>query len=259
MRFWSAKASNPLIGRFPFCRIKFHHVLFMFYIQSMQLGFGFGTDELTAWQRRLGPIVLPRRRRRPIGQLVKSLISGRTLDDVSLAAFERLRARFQCSRAISDADPAEVASVIRDVTFAEAKANWLIATLRMILVSDGSFELTRLSVQPVSESLAWLDRLPGVGRKVAASTLNASVLKRPVMIVDTHVLRVLHRLGFVSERTGYRGASEAVTAALSNWSGDEFFAFHIALKHLGQDVCRWHVPACSRCPLNGNCATARRS
>lgn len=129
----------------------------------------------------------------------------------------------------------------------------------MIEASDGGFALDHLATRPLADALAWLERLPGVARKVAAATLNASTLGRPVMIVDTHVLRVLRRLGFVRPTADYRAASETVTAAMPRWGGDNFLAFHIALKRLGQGVCRWDVPACAACPLRADCPTVIRA
>jgi endonuclease-3 len=77
------------------------------------------------------------------------------------------------------------------------------------------------------------------------------------MIVDTHVLRVLRRLGAVRPTADYLTGSETVTAAAAHWTGDDFLAFHIALKWLGQDVCRWDVPVCGICPMVADCPTAR--
>ena len=116
------------------------------------------------------------------------------------------------------------------------------------------FELDFLGALPLEDALAWLERLPGVGRRVAASTLNASTLGRPVLIVDSHVLRVLRRLGFVGPAAEALAASEAVTAAMPHWSGDDFLAFHIAAKRLGQTLCRPEAPACTRCPLRRDCS-----
>lgn len=209
------------------------------------------------WRARLGPVAVPARRRTPVGQLVKSLISARTRDAVSIAAYRRLGARYGSAEALARAEPAAVEAVIADVTFAADKAERLVAALRAVEAEDGGFALDHLAVRPLAEALAWLERLPGVARKVAASTLNASTLARPVMIVDAHVLRVLARAGAVRPGADGRAGSEAVTRAMGGrWSGDDFLRFHIALKRLGQQMCRWDAPDCAACPLAGACRTA---
>ncbi|WP_174278864.1 endonuclease III domain-containing protein [Sphingomonas bacterium] len=222
----------------------------------MQPAFAFAAPDLRPWQGRLAPVALPARRRTPVGQLVKSMISARTRDAVSIAAYRRLGERFGAAAGIARAEPAEVERLIGDVTFADAKAMRLVAALRLIEASDGGFALAHLATRPLDDALAWLERLPGVARKVSASTLNASTLGRPVMIVDTHVLRVLARAGAVGPVADSRAGSEAVTAAMPDWSGDDFLAFHLQLKRLGQEVCRWDVPRCEACPLADLCATA---
>lgn len=228
----------------------------MFYIGAMQTSFAFARFDLARWRDQLGPVVLPDVRLTPANQLVKSIISAQTYDAKSLRAYDRLAERYDSLAALAEAAPCEIAEVIEDVTHAATKAEYLAASLRMIAEADPDFRLTHLAAEPLGAALAWLERLPGVGRKVSASALNASTLARPVMIVDTHVLRALQRQGLVSERADYRSASEAVTAAMSHWSGDDFLGLHIALKRLGQEVCRRDGPACERCPLAGGCARA---
>jgi endonuclease III len=193
------------------------------------------------------------RRRRPTGQLVKSLISGRTRDAVSLAAYHRLGQAFGSTTAIAEADPAMVRAVIADVTFAESKAQWLVAALAQIRRERGDGHLEFLADLPLVRALGWLERLPGVGRKVAASTLNASTLDRPVLIVDTHVLRVAQRLGLVAAQAEARLASETITAALPDWPGAMFLRLHLRLKRLGQRRCHVVQPNCRACPLNTLC------
>ncbi|MBC9034695.1 endonuclease [Sphingomonas sp. JC676] len=220
----------------------------------MQLGF-FGRGDLEHWRAGLAVLgtALPPRRRKPVGQLVKSLISGRTRDPVSLAAYHRLRDRFGSARGIAAAPVPLIEDVIADVTFADSKAKWLAAALRRIGREHPDFDLDFLGAPPLDDALAWLERLPGVGRKVAAATLNASTLGRPVFIVDSHVLRVLRRLGFVGPAAEAFAASEAVTAAMPHWTGDDFLGLHIAAKRLGQVACHVEVPACARCPLRRDC------
>ena len=224
----------------------------------MQESFAFAARDISTWRDQLRAVELPERRRSPVGQLVKSLISARTRDAVSTAAYRRLAACYRAPAALAQATPAAVARTIADVTFADAKATHLVAALQRIADEDDGFALDHLAARPLGEALAWLERLPGVARKVSASTLNASTLGRPVMIVDTHVLRVLRRLGFVPATADYRAASEAVTAAAAGWSGDDLLGLHIAMKRLGQGVCRWDVPACDACPLAATCPVGRR-
>lgn len=229
----------------------------MFYTASMQSGFGFyGHDDMVRWQRQLEPmraLAGPLPRRAPIGAMVKSMISGRTRDPVSLAAYDRLVAAFGSPGRVLAAGPAEVLRCIGAVTHAEDKARHVIGALGRIAAERGGFDLGFLAAMPLDDALAWLERLPGVGRKVAAATLNGSTLDRPVLIVDGHVLRVLQRLGFVRRRADGRAASEAVTAAMPEWQGGDFLDFHIGSKKLGQTLCRADATDCTRCPLRRDC------
>ena len=215
--------------------------------------------DIARWQELLAPLcrdVDLTTRRKPIGQLVKSLISGRTRDAMSLAAYHRLGDRFGSAGGIADAEPWAVEAVIADATFARAKAEWLVGALRRIRQERPDFCLDFLARLPLDAALAWLERLPGVGRKVATSTLNASTLGRPVLIVDSHVLRVLQRLNVVPPAAEARLASEAVTSAMPGWCGDDFLMLHFGMKRLGQRICRFDAPDCAACPLAADCPSA---
>lgn len=226
----------------------------------MQGAFDFAAADLERWRgallRAFGPPGTEPRRT-PTGQLVKSILSARTRDAVSGAAYDALVARWPDWRALADAPAREIAATVAAVTFPEDKAAYVRAALRRVGRERPDFDLSFLGALPLADALAWLERLPGVGRKVAATTLNASTLGRPVAIVDTHDLRVLGRLGFVRPGADARAASEAITAAMPGWSGEAFLTFHLLLKRLGQAICRWDEPECWRCPLQGDCPTAR--
>ncbi|QKR98780.1 endonuclease [Sphingomonas sp. CL5.1] len=220
------------------------------------MAFGFLGADIARWRARLAGLragIAPWPARRPVAQLIKSMISGRTRDAVSQAAFERLSAKFGSVARLAEAQPAAVAQVIEDVTFAEDKARYVVSALSRLRREPMGFRLDSLADRPLDDALAWLERLDGVGRKVSASTLNASTLALPVMIVDTHVLRVLRRLGAVPDHADYRAASEAVTAALPAWSGPDFLDLHIVMKRLGQLYCRHEAPCCLACPLRADC------
>lgn len=194
-------------------------------------------------------------RRTPVGQLVKSLISSRTRDEVSLAAYAALGERFGSAAGIAGASPGAVEEAIAAVTFPDVKAARLIAALRAVEAGVGDFRLEFLGGWPMPDALGWLERLPGVGRKTSASVMNFSTIARPVMVVDTHIARVLARLGL--GRPDATVLSERVTAAMPGWSADDFLTFHVQLKRLGQTMCRWDAPRCEACPLAAACDTAR--
>ena len=236
------------------------HVPYLFYATAMQQTFGFRTGELERWFAALGcaDAAPPVRPRSALGQLIKSMLSGRTRDAVSKAAYDALIARYPKPPLLAGASAAAIETVVAPVTFAADKAVYIAAALATIGRERPDFDLEFLATLPLDDALGWLERLPGVARKVSASALNAGTPAMPVLIVDTHVLRVLQRLGFVAPTADYRAASEAATAAMPGWSGDDFLLFHVALKRLGQNVCRWDAPLCGRCPLAGDCPTARR-
>lgn len=226
----------------------------------MQNGFPFVGDEIAAWttplHARFGNL-LDFPRRRPVAQLVKSLISARTRDDVSLAAYRRLGARWPRTRDLAHADPADVQAAIADVTFADEKAKRLPVALRIVEAERPDMRLDFLGHMPVPRALAWLERLPGVGRHVSAKTLNASTLGMRVFVVDTHVARVLSRLGFVGAHATTAAASDLVTASASFLDAEGLLQFYAHMKRLGQTICRLGEPDCPACPLSAHCRTAR--
>ncbi len=225
----------------------------------MQQRFDFAYPDLARWRAALQPLLLRVELppgRSPVGALVKSLISSRTLDAVSLAAYNHLCDWFPSPARLARATPAAIQRVIAQVTFAEAKADHLAKSMTRIEQEQPAFDLAFLGEIPLEDALAWLEQLPGVARKVAAATLNGSRLRRPVFIVDTHVQRVMQRLAFVAPHAEIRTISEQVTAAAPRWSGEDFLRFHVATKRLGQLFCRPDAPDCAHCSLSFDCPSA---
>lgn len=229
----------------------------------MQMAFDFGAVEDMAWVRDQLRACFGRPdrilARAPIGQLVKSSISNRTLDEVSLDAYRRLVEAYPEWPALAKASPGAVEILIGDVAFPDVKARHLGDAPRAIGAGHPDFDLEFLGRLSVAAALAWLERLPGVGRKVSASTLNFSTLGMPAFVVDTHVLRVLRRYGFVRSKAATRTAHDAVMAAASRWSAAELAELHILMKRLGQTICRHHRARCPDCPISRRCKAAAGS
>lgn len=226
----------------------------------MQMAFDFGAVGDMAWMRDQLRSCFGRPdrvcTRVPIGQLVKSLISNRTLDEVSLAAYQRLVEAYPEWPALAGASTGDVEALIGDVTFPDTKARHLGDTLRAIGARHPDFDLRFLGRLSVAEALAWLERLPGVGRKVSASTLNFSTLDMPAFVVDTHILRVLSRYGFIRRKANTRTTYDAAMAAAPRWSAAELAELHVLMKRLGQTICRHDRACCPDCPIRQRCKAA---
>jgi len=129
----------------------------------------------------------------------------------------------------------KVRDIVKTVGLANTKARHIIEAAQ-ILVSEFKGE--------VPESMEELVRLPGVGEKTAKVVLNVGFGKG-VIAVDTHILRVAHRLGLSEAKTpaGVSKDLEEITPAeyLRN-------AHHYLLLH-GRYTCRAQRPLCDSCPL----------
>jgi endonuclease III len=212
--------------------------------------------DVRAIQRRLrgatGP-VRDARRLDPVSQFVRSFIASRTHDRVSWEAYMRLTRRFETWDALADAPVAEIEALIANVTHAEKKAPELKEALRKIRARAGELNLDFLEDLPTEQSLRWLEAIHGVGRKIAAATLNFSLLRKRAMVVDTHVLRVLRRFGFVRSSAATEEAYDAMMEAAAGLDADDLYELHWHLKGLGQKFCTSVQTYCAHCPLSELC------
>lgn len=144
---------------------------------------------------------------------------------------------------------AEIAAVIRSSGLSRIKAASIKEILRLIREERGSLDLTFLDRQPISETKAWLRKLPGVGPKTAGCVLLFSFGK-PVLPVDTHVYRVARRLGLIANSLSMEQAHELLEAMVLP---DDIYLFHMNLVEHGRRVCRSQRPRCAECVLREGC------
>ncbi len=197
----------------------------------------------------------------PVDQLVRAMVGSMTHEDMSWAAYQRLRDLFRPWQTLAEASPAEVEQAIGPVTHAQIKGGWLPEALQRIMALRGELSLDFLAEVPVDEAMAWLQKnLPGVGDKAAASILNFSSLRRPVMVVDTHVWRVARRIGLAERNAEPAAVRHAIMAAAPrDWSGDDYFDLHWLLKRLGQVLCQPNHTRCGACPAASLCQERQRT
>jgi endonuclease-3 len=198
-------------------------------------------------------------RHNPEDQFVKAILSSCTKDAISQPAFIRLL-NFVSGKwsILLEIHPYMIFKIIADVTYPEDKTRHLIQCISRTIKERSSFDLSFLADWPEDLGMSWLQKLPGVGPKIAAATLNFSDLRKWVFTVDRHVLRLGKRLGLLPARatfvTGFRLLMDLVPA---DWSADHFYQLHWLMKMHGQQICRPTHPLCHECVLACLCPSLR--
>ena len=100
----------------------------------------------------------------------------------------------------------------------------------------------------VPRTMEELTQLPGIGRK-SANVILGNAFNIPGFPVDTHVTRLLNRLGMVTS-----SIPEKIEAAVCRAVPPELWCkcSHLLITH-GRQVCPARKPDCDRCPLNSMC------
>ncbi|MGD1048999.1 MAG: endonuclease III [Candidatus Krumholzibacteriaceae bacterium] len=133
---------------------------------------------------------IARRSASPFKVLVSTVISARTKDEVTGVAARRLFARASTPATLSRLSERTIAGLIYPAGFYRTKARAIRALSTTIARELGG---------RVPGTMEGLLSLPGVGRKTANLVLTLG-FAIPAMCVDTHVHRVVNRLGIIRTR-----------------------------------------------------------
>ena len=224
----------------------------------MQTSFSFGQSaNLRSIRDRLRGVFGPIRdteRLDATGQFVRSFIGSQTYDRVSWNAYARLRRRYADWEAAADASVPDIAAALESVTHAGKKAEELKAALHHIRKRAGAVDLEFLADLDAETAIVWLEQIHGVGRKIAAATLNFSRLRKRAFVADTHIIRVLQRFGFVRPNARTEEVYDAVMESAADFDADDLYELHWYLKYLGQKTCSHFRAACKSCALVEICA-----
>jgi len=197
----------------------------------------------------------PKPRLDPLDELVATVLSQHTSDHNSALAFATLKRRFPAWEDVLPAPTAAVADAIRSGGIADQKAPRIQRILAEVREREGQMDLSMLRDLDDAEAEAYLTSLPGVGPKTAACVLTFS-MGRPAFPVDTHVHRIVRRLGWVpagaTAEQAHRQLRDLVPAGIR-------YDLHVALIEHGRTVCRARRPECATCVLRDRCAFAMAS
>jgi endonuclease-3 len=191
----------------------------------------------------------------PVACLVGTILSQATNDTLAERAYRSLRRRLPSWRRVLEAPREDVEDAIRMSGLAAQKARAIQAFLAHLIATRGRVTLAdlRRPELDVDAALAELSSIDGVGIKTAAITLmfGAGV---PLCAVDTHLVRILRRLGIVPAAAAPERAFRILRPLVPEGRGIEL---HLRLIQLGRTTCRAQIPRCGECPLAGMCPSAR--
>jgi len=104
----------------------------------------------------------------------------------------------------------------------------------------------------VPESMEELLELPGVARKTANVVLGNAFGIKAGVVVDTHVSRLSHRLGFSREKQAEKIERDLIQLVPKK---DWVIFPHLMIYH-GRKVCRARNPACAECVIEKLCPSS---
>ena len=198
----------------------------------------------------------------PLKQFIYSLLSPRTRTEISHQVMRDLEARFGAPpegwENLRDAPVSEIERAIAAVTFPEVKAPRLKAALQGITARYGSLTLDFLAKYRTDKIRAWLEGFEGVGPKVSAAVVNVTTLRRRAIQLDSHHLRVVHRLGLTPRADARRTEELLMRFVPETWDAAILDEHHALVKLHGQTLCTFDEPNCRKCPLVKLCRFGQR-
>jgi endonuclease-3 len=190
-------------------------------------------------------------RRSHLHQLIGTILSHRTTHANEVTAYRRMRERFPTWEAVRDAPLDELIDCIRTANYPEVKAPSIQRVLARLIAERGEASIDFLEDLSTEEAMRWLTSLPSVGLKTATLVLLFN-FKKPVLPVDTHVHRVMQRIGAIGPRVSAERAHDILLARLPK-DATVLYNFHTHFYWHGQRVCTWSAPRCGICVLQDRC------
>jgi endonuclease-3 len=194
---------------------------------------------------------IPKRERNAdlLDVLVQTILSQNTNDRNRDRAYRRLKSKFPRWGDILNGKREVLVEALRPGGLARQKAKRIVDILQWLRNREGKVSLSFLKRMGEEEIRETLGGLKGIGPKTVHCLLLFG-LGREAFPVDTHILRVGKRLGFIPQEIDAEKAH--------SWMGSlvpkgKALSLHINLIRHGRLVCKPKNPKCAECFLGGVC------
>jgi endonuclease-3 len=187
----------------------------------------------------------------PLDGLIRTILSQNTNDKNRDRAFESLKEAFPSWHHALAAGQRAIEASIRSAGISRIKSRRIVSILESLRESPQGLSLYWLRGMSREEVEDFLLSFKGVGKKTARCVMLFE-LGHSVFPVDTHILRVAKRLGWVNSSCPADRASDILEEFVPS---DGALSLHLNLIRLGREICRPRRPSCPSCPLLAICQT----
>lgn len=180
--------------------------------------------------------------------LIATVLSQNTNDKNSFKAYQNIKNIYSDWKDAVNAHESEIEEIIKPAGLKKQKARTIKTILSNFGKNENFLSIDQLHNMSNEEIFNLLIEIKGIGTKTISCLLLFS-LGRNICPVDTHVHRVLNRIGIINT------ASPDKTFVQINKNLPEKIAhsLHTNLIKLGREICRPSKPVCNNCPLNAIC------
>ena len=187
------------------------------------------------------PIVtdIAEKTKQPFKVLISTMLSLRTKDQVTADASQRLFQYADTPESMQNLSVSKIEKLIYPVGFYKTKAINILSVCDILINTYNG---------QVPDDLELLLALPGVGRKTANLVMTRGFNKKGIC-VDTHVHRIINRLGYIHTKTPEETEQLLRKKLPEQW----WIPINDILVAFGQNLCTPISPWCSRCPINKEC------
>jgi endonuclease-3 len=190
----------------------------------------------------------------PLDILIETILSQNTNDQNRDRAYQRLKTQFPHWKDVLEAKTKSIVSAIRLGGLAEQKAKRIREILHWIKEKEGRLNLSFLKKMDSEEIEKIMGALKGIGPKTLHCLLLFG-LGREAFPVDTHILRIGKRLGFIPEGMGAEKAHSWMVPFVPRGKS---LSLHLNLIRFGREICKARNPSCSTCFLKMNVPCLKR-
>ena len=195
------------------------------------------------------PSLKNRKRRRPLEEIILTILSQNTTDKNSYRAYKNMMNRFGTMEKLSRADAGEVADAIQAGGLGPTKARYILGFFSWLRENYGKLNCDFLCETDTDEAIEIFTAVNGIGVKTIAVALAFSC-GRDIFPVDTHVFRVCSRAGVLPDVKNPVKAFYFLRDLIPEGSG---FSMHMNVIKHGREVCTARNPNCEGCFLNHLC------